>query len=96
MRAVTASTILVAVSAMSGVAPAQTGTAPFCLQGPAETRCVFGTMGECERARGDAPASQCITRADAQGTTGLGEPPTQAPSRPFGRPPPAERATPGR
>ena len=34
------------------VAVAQTGTAPYCLQTTAGTRCVFGTMGECERARG--------------------------------------------
>src|SRR5688500_16804995 len=56
--------------AIPHVAAAQTGAAPFCLQTVGGgVRCVFGTMGECERARANPSSSQCITRSDAQGTT---------------------------
>jgi hypothetical protein len=73
--ALAASTAMALLGAIPPVA-AQTGAAPFCLQTPTGTRCAFGTMGECERARGSTTSAQCITRTDAQGTTGLGEPPT--------------------
>jgi hypothetical protein len=61
-------------SAVPQIAAAQTGSAQFCLQGSGGARCVFDTMGDCERARGSASAAQCITRTDARGATGLGEP----------------------
>jgi hypothetical protein len=54
-------------------AAAQTGNAPFCLQTAGGAKCVYMTMGECERARGSSSA-QCMTQADAKGATGLGEP----------------------
>jgi hypothetical protein len=76
-----------ALCATPQVAFAQTGTAPFCLQSNSGTRCVFSTMGECERVRTDGSLSQCITRTDAQGTTGLGERPIGSYSPPFGPPP---------
>ena len=63
------------------IANAQTGSAPFCLQTAAGAQCVFGTMTECENARGDAPG-QCMTRTDARGTTGLGDSPTRLPGIP--------------
>jgi hypothetical protein len=75
MKLLAASTVIGALCLLPQVAAAQTGTAPFCLQTPAGTRCVFGTMGECEKARGSTSRGQCITRTDAHGTTGLGEPP---------------------
>ena len=79
---------LAAAIAMAGLwataqgAAAQTGTAPFCLQTNMGTRCIFGTMGECEAAKGKTTYfEQCMTRTDAHGTTGLGERP-----RPSGPP----------
>jgi hypothetical protein len=71
----------VALCAVSNEAAAQTGTAPFCLQSLLGTRCIYGTRGECEAARGNTSPDQCITRTDAHGTTGLGERP-----RPSGPP----------
>ena len=69
-------------------AAAQTGTAPFCLQTPSGgARCVFGSMGECESARGSTSGAQCITSSDARGTTGLGERPSGG-SSPPPKPPP--------
>jgi hypothetical protein len=76
MKIFAACIAIAALSATMQVAGAQTGTAPFCLQTPAGTRCVFGTMGECENARGSTSRSQCITSTDARGATGLGEPPS--------------------
>jgi hypothetical protein len=65
-------------------AEAQSGSAPFCLKaGTGALNCVYGTMGDCERARPSMSADQCITRADADGTTGLGD----RPRRPEGTPP---------
>jgi|SoiMethySBSTD1v2_1073268.scaffolds.fasta_scaffold6666399_1 hypothetical protein len=60
---------------------AQTGTAPYCLQTSGGTRCVFGTMGDCENARSGMSSAQCITNSDAHGTTGLGERPAPGPYR---------------
>ena len=78
MKSLVASVAVVVLLALPEIAAAQTGTAPFCLQTTAGARCVFGTMGECESARGstgDTAPGQCITRTDAQGTTGLGDRP---------------------
>jgi hypothetical protein len=78
MRVVIASIVLLAIYAVPQPAAAQTGTAPYCLQSPLlGTRCAYGTMGECENARGSTSSAQCITRTDAQGTTGLGESPAR-------------------
>jgi hypothetical protein len=86
-----AAAILVLSSAPAAVA--QTGTAPFCLKtATGALSCSYGTMGECEQARPSTSADQCITRADAAGTTGLGDklktpqgtpvnPPAPAPER---------------
>jgi hypothetical protein len=81
MRPLVAAIAISALCLTSHVAAAQTGTAPFCLQGLLGTRCVYGTMGACEAARGNTSPDQCITRTDAHGTTGLGERP-----RPSGPP----------
>jgi hypothetical protein len=78
MKSFAASAAIVMLIVLPETAVAQTGTAPYCLQSQAGARCVFGTMGECESARGstgDTAAGQCITRTDAQGTTGLGDRP---------------------
>jgi hypothetical protein len=87
MRSAAVCVVLVALCASPQIAAAQSGTAPFCLQTNSGTRCVFSTMGECESARVDGTLSQCITRTDAQGTTGLGERPIRSYSPPFGPPP---------
>jgi len=68
-------------AAASGAAAAQSGTAPFCIQTAAGARCVFATMADCEQAARSTSA-QCMTRSDAHGTTGLGEPPVRSPGLP--------------
>ena len=52
---------LTALSAFTQIVAAQTGTAPFCLQTLAGANRVYTTMGDCERARGNTSAVQCIT-----------------------------------
>ncbi len=52
MKPLAAAVAMVALSVTPQVAAAQTGTAPFCLQNGDGARCVFGTMGECEAAKG--------------------------------------------
>ena len=89
MKPLAACTAILALCCLSQPAAAQTGTAPFCLQAPAGTRCTFGTMGACENARGSTSSAQCITRSDAHGTTGLGEPPSKSTGTPAPMPPPA-------
>jgi hypothetical protein len=66
--------MIFAFSVVAQIAAAQTGNAPFCLQTAGGAKCAYMTMAECERARGNSSASQCITQADAKGATGLGEP----------------------
>jgi hypothetical protein len=94
MKTFAVSTAIFTLCALSQIASAQTGTSPYCLQSPNGTRCVFGTMGDCEKSRGSTSGSQCITSTDARGTTGLGKPPTP----PAGSPPqsPAVSAPPDR
>ena len=65
---------ITALSAMLQVAIAPTGGAPYCLKTMnSQLRCTYASMSECEAARGDAPSTQCMTRTDAHGTTGLGD-----------------------
>src|SRR5262245_49181593 len=90
MKSIFATIALVACSALSDVAAAQSGTAPFCLQTATGARCVFGSMGDCESARGSTGSTapgQCMTRTDAEGTTGLGRE-RPAPAVPPGQQPP--------
>jgi hypothetical protein len=75
MKLLAAAVAIAAIFATPDVAAAQTGTAPYCIQTLLGTRCVFGTLGECEAYRGNTSPDQCITRTDAHGTTGLGERP---------------------
>jgi hypothetical protein len=82
MKVLVVSAVIMACSAMPQVAAAQTGSAPFCLQTLTSVRCVYATMGDCERARADNSNDQCITQADARGKTGLGEPPARPPQSP--------------
>jgi hypothetical protein len=81
--------VSVALIALHWIPPAaaQSGNAQYCIQTAAGARCVFDTMGDCERTRGNSSA-QCMTRTDAHGTTGLGEPPARSRGIPT-EPPPA-------
>jgi hypothetical protein len=82
-----------ALCAMPQGAGAQTGTAPFCLQTITGTRCIYGTMGACEAARGSTSyPEQCMTRTDAHGTTGLGERPRPSGPPSYDLPPPQPKA----
>jgi hypothetical protein len=82
MKVLVAAVAIAALCAVSNDAVAQTGTAQYCLQTNTGTRCIFGTLGECEAAKGRTTFfEQCMTRTDAHGTTGLGESP-----RPVGPP----------
>jgi len=74
MKNLAASAALIALSALPQLAAAQSGAGQFCLQTAAGARCVFSSMGECEKAKANSPSGQCITRTDARGATGLGEP----------------------
>jgi len=76
--------IIAALGLLPRIALAQTGTSPFCLQTAAGAKCAYMTMAECERARGNSSAAQCITQADAKGATGLGEPTGAPPGIPAG------------
>ena len=61
MRMLTAAAAIIALHALAQVADAQTGGSPFCMQTAAGARCVFATMGECERARTTSASGQCIS-----------------------------------
>ena len=74
--------LIIALCASPQPAAAQTGNATFCLQTSAGAKCAYITMGDCERARGDTPATQCISQADAHGATGLGKPTVPGPTPP--------------
>ena len=73
MKMLPALSISVIPVLMQGAA-AQTGNSPFCPQSSTGAKCIYMTMGDCERARGESSTAQCITQADAKGATGLGRP----------------------
>jgi len=81
MRTLVVLTIML-LCTLTEIAVAQTGNAPFCLQTSGGAKCVYMTMGDCERARGDSSVAQCITQADAHGATGLGKPLGSPPAAP--------------
>jgi hypothetical protein len=82
VKLLAASAVIMAFSAVPQVAAAPSGSAQFCLQTLSSVKCVYATMGDCERARGDGSNDQCITRTDAHGVTGLGDPPVRSPQNP--------------
>ena len=71
MKTIVASAII-ALSVLMQNAAAETGNAPFCLQTPTGAKCVYDTMGECERARGNTSAVQCITQSNATWNNWIG------------------------
>jgi hypothetical protein len=74
MQAITACTTLVALSLIAGTAVAQqqvTGTGAFCIKGATgPIKCEYQTMAQCDQARPQGSADQCVTRSQAAGTTG--------------------------
>ena len=88
MKIFAAAVVALAVLCASPPAAAQSGNGQYCIQTAAGARCLFDTMGDCERARGNS-STQCMTRTDARGTTGLGEPTGRRSSFPTEPPPPA-------
>jgi hypothetical protein len=81
MRTVLAASTLAAIlilatltSAPQLVAAQTSGNAPFCLKtSSGRLSCSYGSMAECEQARGSQSSNQCITRSEAGGTDGLGD-----------------------
>jgi len=92
MRSFTASTMLIAgVLAIPQLAAAQTptGNSPFCLKSSNGVSCAYQTMALCDQAK--KGTDQCMTNAQANGTTGQGTPSTTPQSQPSPAPAPAPR-----
>jgi hypothetical protein len=75
MQAITVSTTLVALTLIAGAAIAQqqqvTGTGAFCIKGATgPAKCEYQTMAQCDQARPQGSADQCVTRSQAAGTVG--------------------------
>ena len=75
MRAIIASTALVAATLFAGFAVAQqqqvTGTGQFCIKGATgPIKCEHQTMSQCEQARPVGSPDQCLARSEAEGTVG--------------------------
>ena len=75
MRMTIASTALVAATLFAGSAVAQqqqvAGTGQFCIKGATgPIKCEYQTMEQCQQARPQGAADQCLARAQAQGTVG--------------------------
>ena len=75
MRAMIASAVLVAATFFVGSAVAQqqqlAGTGQFCIKGPTgPIKCEYQTMEQCQQARPQGSADQCLSRSQAQGTVG--------------------------
>jgi hypothetical protein len=74
MRAITVSTTLVAFTLIAGSAVAQqqlTGTGAFCIKGATgPIKCEYQTMAQCDQARPQGSADQCMARSQAEGTVG--------------------------
>jgi len=87
MKILAACLALIAPCLMSPAA-AESGNGQYCIQTAAGACCLFDTMADCERTRGNSSSAQCMTRSDAHGTTGLGERPDGRRSIPT-EPPPA-------
>ena len=71
MKAIAASTIATLI--FIGTAGAQqqmTGTGEFCIKGATgPAKCEYQTMAQCDQARPQGSADQCVTRSQAAGTT---------------------------
>src|SRR5437588_803968 len=98
MRTLIASSALVAAALLTTPQLAAAQEAPFCLKSVSGvTNCIYQTMAQCEQTKAAGSADQCLSAAQARGTTGQGQPtapgmPRQpSPQVPGGGLPPAER-----
>lgn len=73
MRVIVASLVLIAASLSAGPVLAQqqlSGTGDYCIKGATgPIRCEYQTMAQCDQARPQGSADQCISRSQAAGTT---------------------------
>ena len=99
MRTLIASSALVAAALLTTPQLATAQNAPFCLKSVSGvTNCIYQSMAQCEQAKPAGSADQCLSAAQAGGTTGQGSQqqqpgmPRQPGSQvPGGTLPPAER-----
>jgi Protein of unknown function (DUF3551) len=75
MRATIVSTALVAAILFAGPAIAQqqqvAGTGQFCIKGATgPIKCEYQTMEQCQQARPQGTADQCLSRSQVQSTVG--------------------------
>jgi len=73
MRTIVASVALVAFSLSAWQLAAQqqmTGTGDFCIKGATgPAKCEYQTMAQCDQARPQGSADQCVARSQAAGTS---------------------------
>jgi len=95
-----ASSALVAAALLTTPQLAAAQSSPFCLKSVSGvTNCIYQSMAQCEQAKPAGSADQCLSAAQAGGTTGQGNQQPQMPSNqrqpgsqvPGGGLPPAER-----
>ena len=96
MRMLIASSALVAAALLTTPQLATAQSSPFCLKSVSGvTNCIYQTMAQCEQTKAAGSADQCLSAAQARGTTGQGSQPgsPRQPGAqvPGGTLPPAER-----
>jgi hypothetical protein len=99
MRSLIATSALVAAALLTTPQLAAAQNAPFCLKSVSGvTNCIYQTMAQCEQTKPAGSADQCLSAAQAGGTTGQGnqQPLPSSPRQPGaqvpgGTLPPAER-----
>jgi hypothetical protein len=97
MRTLIASSALVAAALLTTPQLAAAQSSPFCLKSVSGvTNCIYQSMAQCEQAKPAGSADQCLSAAQAGGTTGQGQPQPGSPRQPGaqvpgGTLPPAER-----
>ena len=73
MRPIVVAVVLIAVTLSTGPVPAQqqlSGTGDYCIKAPpGPIRCEYQTMAQCDQARPQGSADQCVARSQAAGTT---------------------------
>lgn len=74
MRTIATSTALLAILLFIAPVAAQqqvSGTGQFCIKGPTgPVKCEYQTMAQCQQARPQGSADQCLERARAESTVG--------------------------
>ncbi len=73
MRTIVASVALIALNLATGPVAAEqqmTGSGDFCIKGATgPVKCEYQTMAQCDQARPQGSADQCVARSQAAGTT---------------------------